>query len=121
MGAYTYLSDHEAEAGRATGDKELDDLLQQVNDLSDDGWRIRVRTYRQRKRWFRAPAPEAKHYTLYWYTGAGIEYQVINLVTPEGGSVFHDSRQSREDIANFLMGFINGHQDSARKGGTDHA
>lgn len=115
MPGYTYLTDCEAERGLTVPeDRELNELLQEALRYND-GWRILSRTVTPRKKLFRKkPAPK-QIYTLYWYTGAGIEYQVINFATPEGGSVFHGSAQTREDIANFLMGYINGQQDSARE------
>ena len=118
MPGYTYLSDSEADSGRTVpDDSELNSLLQEALEFND-GWRVLVRALHMPKRMFLKPSPPTRHYTLYWYTGVGIEYQVINFSTPEGGSVFHGSAQSREDIANFLMGYINGHQDAARLAST---
>ncbi len=110
MPAYTYLSDSEGEAGRVCGDPEVNDLLATANKF-DDRWRIRTHVWQPRKRWFRKRPPPRTEYTLYWYTGHGIEYQVINL---HGGTVFNGSVDSKADVANFLMGYINGRQDAAR-------
>ena len=116
MGGYTYCYDHEVRNWESVpDDKELNELLQEVRNTISKNWYLQVRTHKPRKRWWERKArPEFKTYTLYWYTGGGIEYQVINLATENGtGSVF--SHANRSCVANFLMGLINGWQDAMRK------
>lgn len=115
MPGYTYLTDQEAQRGLTVPtDKELDELLQEVRGLTGQEWIIRTHDIYFRRHWW-STLEHRYHYTLYWYTGHGIEYQVINLRTPGGGSVFGGSTQSACDIANYLMGVINGWQDAEKR------
>lgn len=116
MGGYTYCYDHEVKNWEnVPDDKDLNELLQDVRNTISKDWYLQVRTHQPRKRWWERQArPSFKSYTLYWYTGGGIEYQVINLVTPGGGSVFHGGC-TREHVMNFLMGMLNGWDSAMRR------
>lgn len=111
MPAFTYLSDSEVRAwARVVDDKDCDELLQDLRRASGENWIIgvqRLETFR--KAWHRlwhVVSGEHRHYTL--YADCHGEWQVINLVTPSGGSVFHGSGQSREDVMNFMLGYLGG-------------
>ena len=111
MPGFTYLSDSEVRAWRTVpGDKDCNDLLQEFRQATGEDWVIGVREYDTYKRkWHRLGRKvtgKAKFYTL--YADCHGEWQVINLVTPEGGSVFHGSKQSREDVMNFMLGYLAG-------------
>lgn len=115
MGAFTYCYDHEVKNWETVpDDKDLNKLLQDVRNTISKDWYLQVQTHQPRKRLFHKQKPAFKTYTLYFYTGAGIEYQVINLVTEnEAGSVFTSANRSQ--VMNFLMGMLNGWEDHARK------
>lgn len=109
MPACTYISDHEADSMRRTGDKDIDELLLEVNFIDDGSWRCGVRTVHPRRKWWQLRAPKPyKVYTLYVWLYA-IEYQVINLCTEgDTGSVFGSGRYSKQNVCNYLLGYIGG-------------
>lgn len=106
MPAVTYLSDSRASAmERVEGDKDCDELLQEMNAKTGRRWLIEVWTQYVSRGWFRH-AEERKHYTL--YLDCHGEYQVMSLVTPAGSSIFNHSRQSRENVMNYMLGYLGG-------------
>lgn len=106
MPAVTYLSDWEArEWVRVPGDKDCDELLQEMNAKTGRRWLIQVRRFFISRGWFRH-AEEIKSYTL--YLDCHGEYQVMNLVGPNGGSIFHFNRNSREAVMNYMLGYLGG-------------
>lgn len=115
MPAVTHLSSwEEKEYSRVEGDKDCDDLLQEMCRVTGRRWLIQVR------RWFVSQgllrhAREAKSYTLYLECHG--EYQVISLVHPGGSSVFHGSGESREHAMNYMLGYLSGQP----REGTIHA
>lgn len=112
MPAFTYLSDSEVRQwSRVEGDKDCDELLQELRRLSGENWIIGRQTIPvcHASLWkmiFCKPPEPYVSWTL--YADCHGEWQVINLVTPEGGSNFHASAQGREDIMNFMLGYIAG-------------
>jgi hypothetical protein len=117
MGAFVYLSDSEVRRWQTVpDDKDCNDILQELRSLSGENWLVGVRQYRLRSTWWewlrRAPQRWHKVYTL--YADCHGEWQVINLVTPAGGSVFHGSGQSREDVMNFMLGCLTGYNGERR-------
>lgn len=114
MPAFTYFHDHEAERmATVEGDKDCNDLLRDLCRVTEQRWIIDVRQIIER-RFLRKPTIW-KHYSLYCDVHRdGSEWQAINLVTPKGGSVFHGSRQSREDVMNFMMGVCDGAHSAKR-------
>lgn len=117
MPGYTYLHDGEAERMRSvSSDRELNMLLQEVRNETGEEWVVSERRVPEKRGLFgRLIRPAFWAYTLYWYTGAGIEYQVINLCTTNGGSVFGGDQHSRVHIKNYLMGILNGYEYARRK------
>jgi hypothetical protein len=112
MPAVTYLHQHEALAWRTVpDDKDCDELLQEVRKITGDEWVIQVTTHQTKKTLWR-PSREVKFYTLYFGMPNGVEWQVVNLITPgsDSGSVFSPSEFSRELTMNFLMGMRNGYE-----------
>lgn len=106
MPAVTYLSDSEVERFlHVENDKDCDELLQEMNAKTGRRWLIQVRRWFVPRGWFRH-AEERVHYTL--YLDCHGEYQVMSLVTPTGSSIFHGSRQSREDVMNYMLGYLGG-------------
>lgn len=106
MPGFTYLSDWEArEWLHVEGDKDCDELLQEMNAKSGRTWLIQVKRWFAPRGWFRH-AEEIKYYTL--YLDCHGEYQVMNLVGPNGGSVFHFNRHSREAVMNYMLGYLGG-------------
>lgn len=115
MPAVTYMSKQDAEAGRTVqNDKDCDELLQQVRKITGDEWIIRVHDVRLAGSWFRKPRT-LKYYALYYGLSNGVEWQCVNLASPEGGTLFHPTTISRELVLNFLMGLRNGYEECASK------
>lgn len=120
MGAFTYLSD--SEVSRMTtvnDDKELNELLQEVRQAFGPVWFVEVRvSMAQAKKHFwsrhRDLKPPVKYYTVYFYNGGGIEYQIINLATENGhGSVF--TAGTRSGVMNYFFGMLSGHHYASGK------
>lgn len=112
MPALTYLSDQEVREWAAVpDDKDCNEILQELRSLTGENWVIGRHQVKFARRWFRRPLPITV-YTL--YADCHGEWQVMNLVTPEGGSNFYGSAQSREDVMNYMLGYIGGIQ-NARK------
>jgi hypothetical protein len=107
MAAVTFLSDSEARSYETVeGDKDCNELLQELNHASGRRWLIERRTFYRSRGLFRH-AEEIKTYTL--YLDCHGEYQVMNLVTPNGGSVF--SYGNREAVMNYMLGHLAGLQE----------
>ena len=118
MPAVTYLSDHEVrEWSIVKDDKDCNELLQELRSLTGENWIIGTQERWPRKRWFRKQAAPVRFYTL--YADCHGEWQVINLVTPNGGSIFHGSSQSREDVMNFMLGIVCGWHDARKTSAFD--
>jgi hypothetical protein len=106
MPAVTYLSESEARKfERVEGDKDCDELLQEMNAKTGRRWLIQVSRWFVSRGWFRH-AEERIAYTL--YLDCHSEYQIMSLVTPTGSSIFHRSHQSREDVMNYMLGYFGG-------------
>lgn len=116
MPAYTYITEQEAVTAMRTlpdHDAELAELLNKVRSATGDEWIVRVYQFTVSRGWFRKPERQTR-FSLYWFTGAGIEWQAINLRTSDGGSVFGGSaKESAAHVSNFLMGILNGMQRAA--------
>jgi hypothetical protein len=117
MPAMTFLSDWEVRAWASVpDDKDCNELLQSLRKATGENWLIGVTTRQKfRKAWHRmwfVENGDHKFYTL--YADCHGEWQVINLVTPNGGSVFHGSAQSREDVMNFILGYLGGIHHASR-------
>lgn len=110
MPAFTYLSSHEIEKWASIpDDKECNDLLQELRAKTGENWLIGRYTTRTRhpslwKRLFCQPPAPHVEWTL--YADCHGEWQVMNLVGPNGGSVFHGC--TREMIMNYMLGYIGG-------------
>lgn len=108
MPVATYLNDLEVRRWASVpDDPDFDDILQKLRAMSGENWLCSVHTLRV-GRWRKKVR---KMYTL--YSDAHGEWQIINLLTPAGGSVFAGC--TREDVMNFMMGMINGMQWEQRK------
>lgn len=104
MPVCTYLSDSEAKRfEQIEGDKDCDELLQEMNAKTGRRWLIQVQQRFVSRGWFRH-AEERKYYTL--YLDCHGEYQVISLVTPHGSSVFFQWVHGREAIMNYMLGYL---------------
>lgn len=104
MPMITYLMDGELKSLRTVpGDRELDELLQQLRGETGDEWLIRS-TPVLNKRWFRKPKYSTS-YTLYYGLDNGIEFQVINLCNGHGRRV---AGFQREHVINYILGFLAG-------------
>ncbi len=113
MPVTTYVSQSEAAAARSVpGDKECDDLLGEIRRLTGEDWI--VRTYPRGKPWtiwhYFMLSPEVEIWRAYEIlVDVGGEWQIINLVTENNsGSVFFESKSSREHVMNFMLGYISG-------------
>lgn len=115
MPAVTYLRDDEVASGRSIpDDKEADELLQQLRNLTGEDWIVMILPIWIRDRWWKRPR-QTKRYTL--YADCHGEWQIMNLVTPDGGSLFHGgAERSREDVMNFMLGMIAGIHDERKHG-----
>lgn len=103
MPAVTYLSDHEAAKGRSiVDDKDADELLQDLRRRTGEDWIILVRERGVRRGWFRREI--VKDYEL--LVDVGGQWQVMNLVAENGGSVFGSSSTSRLQVMNFMLGYV---------------
>lgn len=106
MPAVTYLSDSEARSFLTVeGDKDCDELLQEMNKRTDRLWLIQVQRWFESRGLFRH-AVERKRYTL--YLDCHGEYQVMSLVAPDGSSIFHHNPNSREAVMNYMLGYLGG-------------
>lgn len=111
MPAVTYLSDQEVKNWqRVQDDKDCDDLLQELRQKTGENWVLEVRDiplFRTGwERLWRMPNRTIKHYQL--YADCHGEWQVINLVTPTGGSNFNLWEHSREATMNYIIGYLGG-------------
>lgn len=109
MPAVTYLSDHQVKNSQAViGDKEFNDLFQEFRNITGENWLIDHYEHPvYRRAWlglWHSIAGYVKVFTL--YADCHGEWQVMNLVTPEGGSNFNVWRHSREAIMNYMLGYI---------------
>jgi hypothetical protein len=112
MPVVTYLPDYVVKrCRRVINDSECDDTLQVLRAVTGEDWIIEVVERRVKCRAWHGLShiyERVKFYIL--YADCHGEWQIINLCTPKGGSVFHNSRQSREDVINFMLGYIGGRQ-----------
>lgn len=114
MPAVTFLSDHEVrEWANVPDDKEADELLQQLRDVSGRNWvigrhKVRVQHPSLIKRLFCKPPAPLTVWTL--YLDCHGEWQIMSLATPKGSSIFHYSPESRECVLNYMLGYVSGAQ-----------
>lgn len=111
MPAFTWLSDWQVREWQSVpDDKDYDELFQEFRKATGENWLTRVHEHIARRsfwQWLRRQEPRrVRSYTL--YADCHGEWQVINLVGPSGGSVFHYSEHTREMAMNYMMGTING-------------
>ena len=110
MPCLTYRSNEEREPLQSVeGDPDCDELLQEMRAISPR-WLIEVYNVRYHRGFFRKPK-EVKQYRLL-YAINHVEVQIINLCT-EGhrGSLFYLSDHSREQVMNFIIGYLAAHHD----------
>jgi hypothetical protein len=109
----TYLSQHEYLEN--TENQEINRLLDQVRLISGEDWRVHESVILARKQplfsGFRGKRKYTTLYTLYFGALNNGEFQIINFYTHQGSSINY--AESASAVANFLMGYYNGHQ-SAR-------
>lgn len=111
MPAFTYLSgSYVREYRSVVGDKECNDLLQELRKATGDDWLVGVTRYPRRptlmERLRGIQAQPEIHYTL--YADCNGEWQIINCILPEGGSIFHTGKATREAVMNYMLGFVAG-------------
>lgn len=111
MPAVTYLSDHEvARFSSVADDAECNELLQEFRQATGENWLIEVNRGTMRRSLLQhllhRPERIVALYTL--YADCHGEWQVMNLITPQGGSNFHTWEHSREAVMNYMMGYIGG-------------
>ncbi|WP_339745579.1 hypothetical protein [uncultured Maricaulis sp.] len=106
MPAIVYLSDADVVAGRVIdGDEDVDDILQTLREKTGRDYIVRIHTH-QRWKPVLGPRVVTRHFEL--CLACGGEWQVVNLCTREGGSIFHDDGHSREHVMNYMLGLIAG-------------
>ena len=106
MPCTTFLSDHQIKQwSHVENDKDCDELLKELNEVSGRLWLVGVQEWFLPRGLFRH-AEKRIDYTL--YLDCHGEWQVMNMVTPEGGSLFHHTVGSREHVMNYMLGFIAG-------------
>jgi len=104
MAGLTFLSDDVVRKARTIdGDRDANELLQELRAITGEDWIVRVRTYAEPKRVFHR-TKSYRHYAL--YADCHGEWQHVNLVTSDGGSVFNANDHSREHVMNFMLGYI---------------
>lgn len=118
MPAFTYLSNAQVDRySIVLGDEECNDILQQLRRATGENWLVRVDVIDRPRRWFRK-APPIRCYTL--YADCHGEWQVINLVVADGGSIFVASEHSRDAVMNYMLGYIAGVRAAHKRGDTPH-
>lgn len=112
MPCVTYFNDSEVEQHRRKlADKDLREVLDEVNALPEENWFIQEFSI-QIRRWFRKPLVEQR-YSLYSDVN-GVEWQVINFAPTSGDwSINHTVRKC--DILNYLTGYLGGWHQSRRR------
>lgn len=113
MPVFTYLSDHEVAAGRSVpDDEECNELLQELRAATGEDWIIIVTPIRkERNVWKRLFGMKLETFQSYrLFADCHGEWQVINVITPEGGSVFYIWEHSREAVMNYMLGYLGGLQ-----------
>lgn len=107
MPAIVYLPDYVIRNGHIVpDDKECTDLLKEVNNKSNRNWIIEKCPIRVKEKIF-SKVKVIYRYNL--YLDCNGEWQIINLMTANGGSIFHGgAKGSRENVMNYLMGLANG-------------
>ncbi len=118
MPCTTWLTEQEARDWAVVADdKECDELLQQLRKVSGRNWvigRAKMESYvGLLGLLFRQRLKVRTFWTL--YLDCHGEWQIMNLMTPKGGSLFHLSNQSREDVMNYMVGYIGGSTASTDK------
>ena len=113
MPAVVYLSEADVVRGRKVEDDEdVDDILQTLREKTGRDFIVRVHEH---KSWrpILGPMVTTRHYQL--CAPCGGEWQVINLCTREGGSIFHDDGSTREHVMNYMLGMIAGMDEAKRR------
>lgn len=111
MPALVCLSQDRVERGRTVpGDKECDDLLQELRQVTGEDWIVLTYTQRHPRGFFDAvrgrPPISFLIYSL--YADCHGEWQVINCFTREGVSIFNLGAESRETVMNYMLGYVAG-------------
>lgn len=100
----TYLSSADRKACLRSGDKDIDELLDEVRQKTGEEWLIeKVET--TKRRWFRKPETVVR-YTLYVDVFDHIEYQVINFCRDWDWSI--NTVVPKSCIVNYLHGYLGG-------------
>ncbi len=107
----TYLSPHQELAySVVTDDTELNDLLQELRRDSGENWLIGVGTAWKKptlKNILLGQKPASfRIYTL--YADLHGEYQMINLVPSDHGSFSYPGCFTRDQVANYIIGYLAG-------------
>lgn len=114
MPAVTYLRDHEVRAWASVpSDKDLNDLLQELRTLTKENWLIQRREIETRHAsfWKRIFCkPPANHVQWTMYADCRGEWQVMSFATANGSSIFNACAHERENIINFMLGYIGGYR-----------
>jgi hypothetical protein len=109
----TYLDDYEVTRLDDTlEDKELKEILAEVNALPGEQWCIRT-TKIEKLRWCRKPQVNV-FYTLFVHFNI-TEWQVINFA-PKSDSEFISTLVPKWDILNYLNGYLAGWHAARPKG-----
>jgi hypothetical protein len=101
MPIYTYLKDNEK---TNCSDRDILELLDEINKYDENKWLVREREYTY-TRWFRKKT--LKRYSLL-YTAKYPEVQIVNFAPKDPNDWSISVSESRADILNFLMGYLNG-------------
>ncbi|OLF81272.1 hypothetical protein AWH62_00940 [Maricaulis sp. W15] len=106
MPAIVYLSEDKVVAGRRIdGDEDANGLLQQLRNKTGRDWIVLVHVQVGRRPLF-GSYPTTRHYDLCLPCGG--EWQVLNLCTKSGGSLYDDDGNSREHVMNYMLGLLAG-------------
>ena len=97
----TYISD--GEYTHPTNNEYLNELLQEVRQVTGDDWRLKERTSCYKPGWFRK-LKCVKLYSLYNHLHS-IEFQVINFYCDENDSSIH-TMCSADVMAAYLLGIL---------------
>lgn len=115
MPAVTYLSDEEVKRGATVeGDKDVNEWLGLLNELSGRRWVILTRDLPLKKRHWFAKRRFVRNYTL--YLDCHGEWQIMNLMIGGGATNFHYGSDSRNAVINYMMGYVGGCESKTKLG-----
>jgi hypothetical protein len=103
----TYYNEHEVERHLTVSDKDIDELLQEVNKKRPEGRKFFIRQSDYCKRKFLKKPEIITLYSLYAQLGGG-EAQCINFCQEHEWSINTNVRKSY--IITFLLGFLAGNK-----------